>query len=300
MRKPPAGNFFATAWLIECICFLLPYIYCIFAGLKETMEHRKKRPGSGGSRPSRKKPGTRSAASGPMRLNRYIANSGVCSRREADSLIKNGDISVNGKKVTEMGVKVMPGDRITYKGENLNPEKKVYLLLNKPRGYVTTVKDPHAEKKVMDLVHSACRERIYPVGRLDKETTGLLLFTNDGDLSGKLMHPSQKRKKVYEIQLNKPMTRADLEQLAAGVELDDGTVAADLAAFIDEEDKSRIGLEIHSGQNRVVRRMMETMNYRVKKLDRVYYAGLTKKSLPRGKWRFLSDKEINMLKRGTF
>ena len=247
-----------------------------------------------------KKPGydnkTNIAGSDEMRLNRFIANAGVCSRREADKYISAGLVTVNGKTVTELGVKVNPGDDVRFDGRRLNPEKKVYLLLNKPRGFVTTTDDPHADKTVMDLVKNACQERIYPVGRLDKNTTGLLLFTNDGDLSKKLTHPSHHMKKIYQVSLDKAVTKNHILQIAEGVELEDGLVAADAISYIDNQDKSEVGIEIHSGKNRVVRRIFEHLGYRVKKLDRVYFAGLTKKQLPRGKFRFLSEKEMRYLK----
>ncbi|MFO7851105.1 MAG: pseudouridine synthase [Bacteroidota bacterium] len=231
-----------------------------------------------------------------VRLNKYISNSGVCSRRDADLLIARGEISVDGKIVTDLGTKVSPGSKVEYKGRILNPEKKVYILLNKPAGYVSTTNDPHASKLVTDLIKNACSERVYPVGRLDKNTTGLLLFTNDGELTKKLSHPSHGKKKIYHVHLNRPLTRSDMTKLAEGVDIGE-VVAADAVAYPDPEDKTQVGIEIHSGQNRVVRRMFEGLGYRIKKLDRVYYAGLTKKNLPRGKWRFLTNKEINILKR---
>jgi 23S rRNA pseudouridine2605 synthase len=231
-----------------------------------------------------------------MRLNRFIANSGVCSRREADKYILSGVVTVNGEIITELGTKVSHGDEVRFDGRKLKAEKKVYLLLNKPKDFVTTTDDPHAEKTVMDLVKNACDERIYPVGRLDRNTTGVLLFTNDGDLSKKLTHPSHNMKKIYQVTLNKPLTKEHLKQIAEGVELDDGYVAADAISFINPDDRTEIGVEIHSGKNRIIRRIFEHMGYNVKKLDRVYFAGLTKKSLPRGKWRLLSEKEVHFLK----
>lgn len=233
-----------------------------------------------------------------IRLNRYIANSGVCSRREADELIKKGLISVNGKQVTDLGVKVSLNDNVTYMGKKLQPGKKVYILLNKPKGYVTTVKDPHAEHTVLDLIEGATDERVYPVGRLDKSTTGVLLLTNDGDLAGRLTHPRYGIKKVYHVFLDHEVIKNDLEKIIRGVELDDGLVSADAASYPDPEDKTQVGIEIHSGQNRVVRRIFEKLGYDVRKLDRVFFAGLTKKNLPRGTWRHLSPREVNMLKRG--
>lgn len=235
-----------------------------------------------------------------IRLNRFIANSGVCSRRDADEHIKNGLVTVNGKLVTDLGTKVTYDDDVRYKNKRLSSEKKVYILLNKPKDYVTTVEDPHAEHTVLDLITDGCTERVYPVGRLDKATTGVLLLTNDGDLAGKLTHPKYKRKKIYHVFLDNPVTKNDLFKLTEGVELDGTTVVADAVSYADPDDKSQIGIELHSGQNRVIRRMFETLGYRVKKLDRVYFAGLTKKNVPRGKWRFLTDKEVSMLKRGIF
>ncbi len=231
-----------------------------------------------------------------MRLNRFIANSGVCSRREADTYITAGVVTINGKPVNELGTRVMPGDEVRFDGRLLNAEKKVYLLLNKPKDFVTTTDDPHAERTVMDLIKNACDERVYPVGRLDRNTTGLLLFTNDGDLSKKLTHPSHNMKKIYQVSLDKPLTKADLEKIADGVELEDGIIVADAVSYIDAEDKTEIGIEIHSGKNRIVRRIFEQLGYRVRKLDRVFFAGLTKKNLPRGKYRFLEEKEIKFLK----
>ncbi|MBN2667394.1 MAG: rRNA pseudouridine synthase [Bacteroidales bacterium] len=254
------------------------------------------------SRPKREKSGSEkeTANNSEMRLNRFIAHSGICSRREADELIAGGLITVNGKVVTDLGTKVLPSDDVRYGKKRLSSEKKVYILLNKPKGYVTTVEDPHADKTVIDLIGDACTERVYPVGRLDKLTTGVLLLTNDGDLTGRLTHPKYKRKKIYHVFLDKAVTRNDLEQIATGVDIEGETIAADAVSYADLDDKTQVGLEIHSGQNRIVRRIFEKLGYRVKKLDRVYFAGLTKKNLPRGKWRFLTDKEISMLKRGIF
>lgn len=235
-----------------------------------------------------------------IRLNRFIANSGVCSRREADELITKGLVSVNGHKVTDLGTKVSHNDDVRFRGKRLSAEKKVYILLNKPKGYVTTVEDPHAEQTVLDLIGDACPQRVYPVGRLDKDTTGVLLLTNDGDLTGKLTHPRYKRKKIYHVFLDRAVAKEDLFRLTEGVKVDDETVAADAVSYADPEDRTQIGIEIHSGQNRIIRRLFETLGYRVKKLDRVYFAGLTKKNLQRGRWRFLTEKEINMLKRGAF
>ena len=235
-----------------------------------------------------------------IRLNKYIAASGVCSRRDADEIIQKGEISVNGKKITELGHKVNKSDEVRYKGKTLSAEKMVYIVLNKPKDYVTTVSDPHADKTVLDLIGDRCTERVYPVGRLDKSTTGVLLLTNDGELAGKLTHPKYKRKKIYHVFLDKDVVKEDLFRLTGGIELDGEMVAADAVSYADQDDRSQIGIELHSGQNRVVRRLFETLGYNVKKLDRVYFAGLTKKNLQRGKWRFLNDKEVNMLKRGIF
>ena len=235
-----------------------------------------------------------------VRLNRYIAHAGICSRREADKLIEAGLVTVNGKVVTELGTKVQPGDDVRYNSQRLGNERKVYLLLNKPKDYVTTLDDPHAKKTVMELIVKACRERIYPVGRLDKNTTGVLLFTNDGDLTKRLTHPSFNKKKIYHVFLDKNMAHADLQKIAAGIELDDGFIQVDAIAYSSPDSKREVGLEIHSGKNRVVRRIFEQLGYKVTKLDRVYFAGLTKKNLPRGRWRFLTEKEVEMLKMNAF
>ncbi len=236
------------------------------------------------------------ASDGLIRLNKYIANSGVCSRRDADKIIADGLITVNGEVITELGFKVTVDDDVQYQGNKLNPERKVYLLLNKPRGFVTTFEDPHAERTVMQLVESACRERIYPVGRLDMQTTGLLLFTNDGELAKKLTHPSYEKKKVYHVQLDKDLDPDDLQKIKKGIELEDGFIAADEIEMIDYNDKRQIGIEIHSGKNRIVRRIFNHLGYNVEKLDRVMFAGLTKKDLPRGRYRFLTAQEVNFLK----
>lgn len=253
--------------------------------------YSKAKAASGGNIPKKK------SLTDEMRLNRFIANAGVCSRREADTFIAAGMVTVNGKPVTELGVKVKPSDEVRFDGRKLNPEKKVYLLLNKPKNFVTTTEDPHADKIVMDLVKDACPERIYPVGRLDRNTTGVLLFTNDGDLSKRLTHPSHNMKKVYQVSLDKPVEKNHLEDILNGIDLEDGRIAADDISFINNEEKTEVGIEIHSGRNRIVRRIFENFGYRVKKLDRVYFAGLTKKNLPRGKWRFLSENEMLFLKR---
>lgn len=236
----------------------------------------------------------------PLRLNKFLANAGICSRREADDLIAAGLVSVNGEIITELGVKVSPKDDIRYKGKKIVREKKVYILLNKPKDYVTTVKDKHADKTVIDIVKNACLERVYPVGRLDKNTTGVLLLTNDGELTKELTHPSHNKRKIYHVQLDKDLTKQDLLQIIEGVQLDEDFIAADAINYVDEKDKTQVGIEIHSGQNRIVRRIFESLGYKIKKLDRVYFAGLTKKNLPRGKWRFLNEKEIAMLKRKSY
>lgn len=235
-----------------------------------------------------------------VRLNKFIAASGICSRREADQLITAGLISVNGKVITQLGTKVNPGDDVRYNGERMRNEQKVYLLLNKPKDYVTTTDDPKERKTVMTLIQNACHERIYPVGRLDRNTTGVLLFTNDGDLAKKLTHPGQNKKKIYHIFLEKAFKAGDMKKLADGITLDDGFIQPDAISYASSEHKREIGLEIHSGRNRIVRRMFESLGYRVMKLDRVYFAGLTKKDLSRGKWRFLSEKEISMLKMNAY
>jgi 23S rRNA pseudouridine2605 synthase len=235
-----------------------------------------------------------------IRLNKYIANSGLCSRREADELIAGGKITVNGKTVRELGTRIKPSDEVRYNGKILKNEKPVYILLNKPRDYVTTVKDSHAKKTVLDLIKGACSERVYPVGRLDRNTTGLLLLTNDGELTKRLTHPSYKKKKVYHVVLDKPVIKRHLEQITEGVDIGDETVAADGVSYVDADDKTQIGIELHTGQNRVVRRIFEHLGYKIKKLDRVYFAGLTKKNLKRGRWRYLTKAEINKLKMNAF
>lgn len=229
-----------------------------------------------------------------IRLNRYIANCGVCSRREADTIIADGLVKVNGKVTVEMGMKVSLDDKIEYKGKLLKREKFVYILLNKPKGFVTTTKDPHAKRTVMDLVAKATDERIYPVGRLDKETTGLLLLTNNGDLTQKLTHPSNNIKKIYKVDLHMPITKNHMQQMLNGIELEDGMSALDDIQVLDDS-KKEVGVEIHSGKNRVIRRMFEHLGYHVRKLDRVVFAGLTKVDLPRGTWRELKSKELKLL-----
>ncbi|RMG82949.1 MAG: rRNA pseudouridine synthase [Bacteroidetes bacterium] len=232
-----------------------------------------------------------------IRLNKYIANSGICSRREADEYIQNGLVTVNGKVVKELGVKVKPDDEVRFAGELIKNEKPVYILLNKPKNVVTTVKDPQRRITVMDIIKGACKERVYPVGRLDKDTTGLLLLTNDGDLTMKLTHPRHGVKKIYHVVTNKKVKKEDLIKMLQGVETEVGIIKADKAEYVEGKDNQKeIGIELHSGKNRAVRRMFEALGYKVVKLDRVYFAGLTKKKLPRGKWRFLTREEINMLK----
>ncbi len=234
-----------------------------------------------------------------IRLNKYIAMSGICARREADELIKKGLVKVNGKPANEMGLKVKITDKVEVNGKLISPEKKVYILINKPKDYISTVDDPHAEKTVMDLIKNATKERVYPVGRLDRNTTGVLLLTNDGDLTKKLTHPSSNKKKIYRVTLNKAVSKADMEKIANGLELEDGFIKADAISYI-EDRKKEVGIELHSGKNRIVRRMFEHLDYKVVKLDRVYFAGLTKKNLSRGKWRFLSEREVSMLKMGAY
>ena len=236
---------------------------------------------------------------GEMRLNRYIAQSGLCSRREADDYIQAGLVTVNGVIVTELGTKVMPSDEVRFSDSVVKGEKKVYLVLNKPKGYVTTLDDPHATKTVMDLVKDACSERIYPVGRLDKNSLGLLIFTNDGDMTRQLTHPSYQKKKIYQVTLDKPLTRGDMDKISEGITLEDGEIYADEISYV-KEDKKEVGIEIHSGRNRIVRRIFEHLGYVVQKLDRVYYAGLTKKNLKRGAWRFLTKDEVSRLKSGQY
>lgn len=236
----------------------------------------------------------------PVRLNKFLANAGICSRREADEYIKAGVITVNGEFVTEMGVKVMHSDKVMFHNQLVRSERKVYILLNKPKDTVTTVEDTHERRTVIDLVKNACSERIYPVGRLDRNTTGVLLLTNDGDLASRLTHPKYDKKKIYHATLDKPLEIPDFESILAGVELDDEKIAADALEFVKDDDFKQVGIEIHSGQNRVVRRIFEKLGYKVTRLDRVFFAGLTKKNVPRGKYRFLTEREVNMLKMGAY
>jgi 23S rRNA pseudouridine2605 synthase len=236
----------------------------------------------------------------PVRLNKFLANAGICSRREADEYIQAGVISVNGEVVSELGMKVMHTDKVMFHNQLVRSERKVYLLLNKPKDCVTTSEDTHDRLTVVDLVKNACSERIYPVGRLDRNTTGVILLTNDGDLASKLTHPKYDKKKIYHVALDKPLETVDFELILSGVTLDDGVIAADALEYVKDGDPKQVGIEIHSGQNRVVRRIFEKLGYKVIRLDRVYFAGLTKKNLQRGKYRFLTEREINMLKMGAY
>ena len=233
-------------------------------------------------------------------MNKYLANAGVCSRREADTFIEAGVVSVNGTVVTELGTKVKRSDEVKFHDQTISIEKKVYVLLNKPKDYVTTSDDPQNRKTVMDLVKDACPERIYPVGRLDRNTTGVLLLTNDGELASKLTHPQFLKKKIYHVHTDKAVTAADMHQIAEGIQLDDGEIRADAIEYAHPTDKKQVGIEIHSGRNRIVRRIFEHLGYKVTKLDRTYFAGLTKKNLKRGDWRFLTEQEVQMLRMGAF
>ena len=236
----------------------------------------------------------------PIRLNKFLANAGVCSRREADEFITAGVVSVNGEVVTELGTKIKRSDVVKFHDEPVSIERKVYVLLNKPKDTVTTSDDPQERRTVMDLVKGACNERIYPVGRLDRNTTGVLLLTNDGDLASKLTHPKFLKKKIYHVHLDKNLTKADMEQIAAGIQLEDGEIHADAISYTDDFKKDQVGIEIHSGKNRIVRRIFESLGYKVVKLDRVFFAGLTKKGLRRGDWRYLTEAEVNYLRMGSF
>lgn len=236
----------------------------------------------------------------PIRLNKFLANAGVCSRREADEHIQAGDVKVNDVVITELGTKITRQDIVIFREKQVKIEGKIYIVLNKPKNCVTTSDDPQERLTVMDLVKSACEERIYPVGRLDRNTTGVLLLTNDGDLASKLTHPSFKKKKIYHVWLDKPVAIEDMEKIANGLELEDGEIHADAISYASEDDKAQVGIEIHSGRNRIVRRIFESLGYHVMKLDRVYFAGLTKKNLPRGKWRYLNEREVNALRMGAF
>lgn len=235
-----------------------------------------------------------------VRLNKFMANAGICSRREADELIQQGLVKVNGNVVTELGSKIKRDDVVEYNDKVVTLENKCYILLNKPKDCVTTSDDPDGRLTVMDIVKNACKERIYPVGRLDRNTTGVLLLTNDGDLASKLTHPKYVKKKIYQVWTDKDIAEDDMQQLADGIELEDGPIHADAISYVNDHDKNQAGIEIHSGRNRIVRRMFESLGYRVTKLDRVYFAGLTKKNLPRGRWRYLTQEEVNFLKQGSF
>ena len=236
----------------------------------------------------------------PIRLNKYLANAGICSRREADEFITSGVVSVNGEVVTELGTKIKRSDIVKFRDKQVSIERKIYVLLNKPKDTVTTADDPQDRRTVMDLVKGACTERIYPVGRLDRNTTGVLLLTNDGDLASKLTHPKYLKKKIYHVHLDKDLEQADMDRIASGIQLDDGEIHADAISYTDETKKNQVGIEIHSGKNRIVRRIFESLGYRVVKLDRVYFAGLTKKGLRRGDWRYLTETEVNFLRMGSF
>ena len=236
----------------------------------------------------------------PIRLNKYLSTAGVCSRREADEMIQRGEVMVNGQVILELGTKILFGDVVSIKDKVITPEHKVYVLLNKPKNCVTTTKDPEGRLTVLDIIRKACPERIFPVGRLDRNTTGVLLLTNDGELASKLTHPQYVKKKIYHVFTDKDVTEEDMQRIADGIELSDGPIHADAISYATETDKDQVGLEIHSGRNRIVRRIFETLGYKVKKLDRVYFAGLTKKDLPRGRWRYLTKEEVNMLHMGAF
>lgn len=271
-----------------------------YSGNNKPYNNEGKRPFRSGSKPFKRRPSQPKYETGPekdeIRLNKYLANAGVCSRREADKYIQAGVVTVNGKVITELGTKVSSRDDVRFNNERLSLEQKVYLLLNKPKDYTTTTDDPHADKTVMDLVRNACKQRVYPVGRLDKKTTGVLLLTNDGELSARLIHPKYNYKKIYHVHLDKNLKKTDMDQIAQGIDLEDGPIRADEISYVDPGDKKQVGIEIHSGRNRIVRRIFEHLDYKVIKLDRVYFAGLTKKGIPRGRWRFLSQKEVDMLR----
>lgn len=260
------------------------------AGSYTRKPYGKKGPSKKTSTPQREDDGT-------MRLNKYLANAGICSRREADDLISSGVVQVNGKNITEMGFRVKPTDIIKYGGQTLKKERMVYLILNKPKDYITTFDDPQKRKTVLELIQGACKERIYPVGRLDRATTGLLMFTNDGDLTKKLTHPRYGVRKIYHVELDKPLKYQDLQKIEEGIELEDGLIKVDEITYVaDGADKTQVGIELHSGKNRIVRRIFEHLGYNVRKLDRVMFGSLTKKDMPRGRWRFLTEAEVGMLK----
>lgn len=269
-------------------------------GVRRAGERRFVRKPAAGPGKFEKKPVKKVEDDSLVRLNKYIANSGICSRREADTYIQTGLVKVNGEVVTELGVRIDPSkDEVRFNESRIRGEKKVYIVMNKPKDFVTTTSDPHAENTVMHLISaSKCPERVYPVGRLDKDTTGVLLFTNDGDMAARLTHPSYQVKKIYHAFLDKKVQKADLDQLLKGIILEDGPIAVDAISYVDE-DKTQIGLEIHSGRNRIVRRMFNHLGYKVKKLDRVYFAGITKKNIRRGEWRFLTQEEVNLLRMGA-
>ena len=233
---------------------------------------------------------------GLMRLNKYIANAGICSRREADVLIQTGSVSVNGTTITELGYRIKPTDMVSYGGQTIKREKMVYMVINKPKNFITTSDDPFDRETVLSLIKGACKERVYPVGRLDRNTTGVLIITNDGEMTKKLTHPRYEKKKIYHVVLDKPVTGADIKQIKEGLELEDGLIKVDEVSYVSGADKREVGIELHSGKNRIVRRIFEHLGYDVKKLDRVSFAGLTKKDLPRGRWRFLTQQEIDFLK----
>ena len=235
-----------------------------------------------------------------IRLNKFLANAGICSRREADEYIQQGLVKVNGEVVTELGTKITHSDTVEYNGKAVALESKCYILLNKPKDCVTTSEDPNGRTTVMDLIKGACEERVYPVGRLDRNTTGVLLLTNDGDLASKLTHPKYVKKKIYHVWTDKDISEDDMQRIADGIELDDGPIHADAISYATDTDRNQAGIEIHSGRNRIVRRIFESLGYHVTKLDRVYFAGLTKKNLPRGRWRYLTQEEVNFLKMGSF
>lgn len=250
-----------------------------------------------GKKPSKKVSSKSTESDGSTRLNKYIANAGICSRREADQLIATGVVQVNGKVITEMGYKIKPTDIIKYGGQTLKKERFVYLILNKPKDYITTVDDPQERRTVLELIQGACKERIYPVGRLDRATTGLLMFTNDGDLTKKMTHPSYGVRKIYHVELDKPLKKSDMDKIADGIELEDGLIKVDEITYVaNGVDKTQVGVELHSGKNRIVRRIFESVGYNVRKLDRVMFGPLTKKDLARGRWRFLTEAEVGMLK----
>ena len=236
----------------------------------------------------------------PIRLNKFMANAGICSRREADEFIQAGEVLVNGVPVTELGTKITRNDTVTFRGKVVTLERKIYVLLNKPKDCVTTSDDPQGRLTVMDIVRNACTDRIYPVGRIDRNTTGVLLLTNDGDLASKLTHPKFIKKKIYHVWLDKDVSEEDMQRIADGIELEDGPIQPDAVSYATETDRNQVGIEIHSGRNRIVRRIFEALGYRVVKLDRVYFAGLTKKNLQRGRWRYLTQQEVNMLQMGSF